>query len=468
MDSYEQFLDCARKIAQDFRRVAAGKRIKVVTHYDCDGICSGAILINALKGECFDYSLRVVQQITAATLEELSCEDFEAYVFTDLGSSQLSMIEKHLGSRIVFILDHHMMEEGCTTGAYHLNPHMFGIDGSCQLAGSGVTYLFCAMLDKRYEDAAHLAVIGAIGDVQENDGFGDTINSRILERAVKAGTIEVSRGLRLYGYQTRPLHKCLEYSSDPFIPGVSGSECAAIQFLHRIGIEPKRGEDWIRLTDLSQDESRRLVEAIIIARSKEEHPEAIFSTIFTLAREEPNTPLRDAKEFSTLINSCGRLDRAELGIRVCLGEPQAKEEAMDHLLDYRKEIVSGMNWFYQNMDSMIRGEGYIILNARDRVKSAIIGTLASIFSKSNDFPAGTLIMSMARTEDDTTKISLRICGNEPNADLKQMMEGIITVSGGTSGGHKFAAGAIIPTEIEDSFIHAAMGCLSGSPSRKAC
>ena len=73
------------------------------------------------------------------------------------------------------------------------------------------------------------------------------LNNEILETAVKHRKIKVEKGLRLFGVHTKPIHKVLEYSTDPYIPGISGNESGAIQFLHQIGIEPKNGNKWKKI-----------------------------------------------------------------------------------------------------------------------------------------------------------------------------------------------------------------------------
>ena len=86
----------------------------------------------------------------------------------------------------------------------------------------------------------------------------------------------------------------------------------------------------------------------------------------------------------------------------------------------------------------------------------IIGTLASILSKSNGFKAGTFIMSMAQLFDGNTKVSLRLAGRNRDVDLKMVVEEIIeNIDGGEAGGHMNAAGAMIKEEIVDDFIKAA-------------
>ena len=110
-----------------------------------------------------------------------------------------------------------------------------------------------------------------------------------------------------------------------------------------------------------------------------------------------------------------------------------------------------------NLPDAVKGKNYLILNAKSKVKSTVIGTLASIIAKSNDLKEGTLILSLAHEPHDTTKVSLRIAGDNSNLDLRDVINKIIEqTNNGESGGHKNAAGAIIKTKNEDNFIKQAI------------
>jgi len=339
-----------------------------------------------------------------------------------------------------------------------LNPHICGIDGGKEISGAGVVFKFACAVDKGMEDIAHVAIIGAIGDLQEQNGFL-RLNEEILKVAVNKGKIKVAKGLRIFGTQTKPLHKALEYCTDPFIPGVSGSESGAIQFLHQIGIDPKNGKGWKKIVHLKEEEMKKLVTGIIMKRLNEANPDDVLGNVYILPHEEEESPTRDAKEFSTLLNACGRLGRASYGIGACLGDKKIKQQAIRSLADYKREIVNALNWYNENKhsDDVMWGSGFAIINARNNVMSTMIGTLASILSKSNLMTNNTFILSMARAEDNNTKISLRTTNNINGVlDLRKIIEEMIQGIGNSeSGGHQNAAGAVIPSDREEFFIGAA-------------
>ncbi len=454
MDKYIQLYSDIKKAAEEFSKISQNETIRVVSHLDADGISSCSILLKALDRQNRKYAVSIVQNIDEQLVQELSAESYKYITFTDLGSGQFLILKENLKHKSIFIFDHHELESTeQAENIVHVNPHFFGIDGSKEISGAGVTYLFAKALDENNKDMAHIAVVGAIGDVQENNGF-EKLNSEILKDAIEAEKIKVIPGLKVFGAQTKPIYKLLAQSTQYKISNVTGSESKAIQFLQQIGINPKEGNKWRMLDDLDEDEMKTLVTEIIMRRLNEKQPEAIVGPTYILCNEEKQSPLRDAKEFSTLLNACGRMDKSDLGIGACLNDHALKIKAVEHMADYRKEIVRAMNWFEENYNTnqLIKGKNYVIINAEDKILHTMVGTLASIISKSNYLGNGMLILSMARMGDGNTKASLRMCTDENERDLRTIISEIAETVNGTSGGHIGAAGAVIKTEMEFQFI----------------
>ncbi len=461
MNEYDLFKEHLAISLEKFKELDKKETIRLVSHLDADGICAAAIMIKALNTDNRKYSLSIVQQLTEEVIDSLSKEPYNYFVFTDLGSGQLSFIKKRFVGKQVFILDHHQPEKvKLTNNIVHVNPHLFEIDGGKEISGAGVVYLFARSLNKNIGDLAHIAVIGAVGDIQEGrEGFSK-LNKEILEIAAKKKKVKVIKGLRIFGAQTRPLHKVLEYCTDPYIPGVSGSESGAIQFLQQIGIQAKNGKEWRKIVNLDDDEIKRLVSGIILRRLNEDTPEDVLGDVYILNDEKKESPFRDAKEFSTLLNACGRLDKASLGIGACLGDKRNKDMAVRSLNGYKREIINAINWYKENKkdNEVIKGKGYLIINAGGNVRGSIIGTLASIISKSNELKDGTFVLSMADMMNGYYKVSLRLSGRNKDVDLRDIVKKISDKVGGEAGGHMNAAGAMIKEKKVEEFIkHAKLG-----------
>jgi RecJ-like exonuclease len=458
--NYSIFAKEVKNAADKFRAVKKDETIRLISHIDCDGICAAAVMIGALKNDNRKYSISIIKQLEESIILDLKKEEYNVFVFTDLGCGQLDAINKHLADRIVFILDHHSFDKALLDtlpeNIVVLNPHTSDIMGSDEISGAGVAYLFTEELDSKNKEFSHLAVIGALGDAQEKEGFFG-LNIKLLETAIKQNKIKVEKGLRWFGLESKSIYKLLLYGADISVPGITGNESAIIEFLNQLGIPPKEGSRWTRYNDLNDEQKATFISAIVLRRSKEKNPEGIIGNRYLLVDEEKSSVLRDAKEFSTLLNACGRMDKASFGIGACLNDKESKKNAINTLNEYKQEIIAALRWYESQESSghVIKGENYIIINAHDKVMPTIIGTLASILSNSMDVKKGTIIISMAR-DDDKIKVSIRAASNGNEKDLKDIITKICEKIEGQSGGHKNAAGAIISKDKEQEFIKEAV------------
>jgi single-stranded DNA-specific DHH superfamily exonuclease len=163
------------------------------------------------------------------------------------------------------------------------------------------------------------------------------------------------------------------------------------------------------------------------------------------------------------------MEKASFGIGTCLGIKKDIQRALQTLAEYKKEIVSAINWYNENKNKseIIHDNGLLIINAKDNISPTIIGTLASIISKSNNLKKNTYILSLARTLEGTTKISLRVSSNGEDIDLRNILKEIVTSAGGEAGGHQYAAGALIDTKYEEKFIETAKQVLKNKAIEEA-
>ncbi len=427
--------------------ILLNKPVKIISHLDADGITSAAILAKTLQQLNIKFSLSIVKQLSLNILHQLKKEDYSNYIFLDLGSGNLQEIDSLLKDKKIFIFDHHLPQK-FSANFTHINPHLFGKDGDTEISGSGIAYLLSKTVNPENKNLSYLALIGAIGDLQEKNGFTG-LNKAILQDAIDSDKIEVKIGLRMFGSQTKPLYKILQYSTDPYIPGITGNEEAALQFLEKLNLDKNK-----KLFELSKEEIKSLVTAIILQRlGSETQPEDVLGSIYLLKDELDNSPTKDAREFSTLLNSCGRLNKASIGIGVCLNDKNSKQKAISLSNDYKKEIISSLNWFYQNRNSksVIEKPNLVIINAEDNIKDTLIGTVTSIVSKSNLYQQGTILISLAHTLDEDTKISIRSAGYS-KVNLKEFLNKIVENFNCKAGGHFNAAGSIISQEKEQEFI----------------
>ncbi|WP_457549823.1 DHHA1 domain-containing protein [Archaeoglobus sp.] len=443
----KEILKRARELAEVIKR---REHVKIVTHIDADGITSGAIAFESLKRAGIDCGIEFVKNLDSKKIEELSNE----FVwFTDLGSGCIKDIVRFKLDCV--ITDHHVPEGYYR---YQLNPHDFGYDGSYDLSGSGATYLVAKFLNPvDHLDLIQLAVVGAVGDLQDSKNCKLVgLNRFIVEEGVKHGFLKVEKDLRFFGKQTRPVFKMLEFNFDPYIPGVSGSERGSIELLRRLGI-PLKDEDWRRWIDLNRSEKRAVVSELVRICMKSGYPlsyiKRIVGECYILSKQLEGTELRDAMEFSTLLNATARYNKADVGLRVCLGilngcDVWAFKKARKLLQQHRKNLSEGIKIA---LDRLREFKSVQFFHARNDILDTIVGIVAGMcYCKANlDKP----IVAFANC-DEGVKVSTRATQRlvEKGLNLAKAIEIACRKVGGHGGGHKIAAGAIIPKGKEWEFL----------------
>jgi len=452
----QNFLSYIIECVKIFKNNLSNEPVRIVGHLDCDGITASSILIKAFYRENIKFVYSSNRQLNEKTIIELKKEHYKIIFFADFGSNLLDIINEELNEKKIFILDHHKFQDikkSVKTEIYNINPNKFGIDDNF-ICGSGIAYLFSKCLNKKNKSLAYIALIGAIGDMQDINGFSE-LNKYILNDSIESNDIEIKIGLSMFGLQTKPLYKLLQFSTEIFIPGVTGDENGAKMFLNNLGIDliDKNG-NYRKIFDLNKEETNKLITAIIISRiGIENNPENILGNIYLLKREEDGVPTRDAREFSTLINACGRLNMPSLGVGACLNDKRSKEKAFELLRDYKNEIINSLNWVDKNRktENIIEREKLIIINSKNNIRDTVIGTVNSILTKSGLFENGTIIVSMAYSIDNNIKISLRSVNNS-NIDLGSIIKDVCECLNGAGGGHPNAAGGLIQLDKEKEFI----------------
>jgi RecJ-like exonuclease len=421
----------------------------VVSHIDADGLTAAAIMKKALERTGIDSRVIFVKQLDQKNLQEIASLNPELVIFTDLGSGMLDDI-KSLKLNAV-IADHHQPQGSYE---YHLNPHIFGFNGGIEVSGSGMTYFIAREMGDN-GDLAALAIVGAVGDLQHSKhGQLIGLNRTILEEGVKNRVIKYEKDLMLFGRQTRPVFKLLQYSTDIYFPGLTGSEEASIEFLKRIGIR-QQGEKWRRWIDLEPSEKQKIVSALIqfgltcgLAGFKVER---LIGEVYTLLCEREGTEVRDASEFSTLLNSTARYDHADIGLSVCMGDRgKSFDEACVLLNEHRKNLVEGLNFVKEKGITELHNLQYF--DSGSKIRETIVGIVAGMsasFVNNRNLP----IIAFADSEGGV-KVSSR--GNQDllrkGLNLGAAISHAAKAVGGNGGGHDIAAGAFIPRESKNEFL----------------
>jgi len=430
MQEVKNSLEKQIKITVDkFFKASKDQEIQVISHFDTDGITSAAIMIQSLKKLDKAFSLKIVKSLERNFILNLPKD--KVTLFLDLASSSLHHI-KEAELKNVFIIDHHEISKEIPENITIINPELY--EEKQKISGAGLTYLFCREIDSENKEFAKLAILGMIGDLLEKEI--STLNNNILDE----GEIKRKRGLLIYP-STIPLNRTLEYSSRPYIPGVTGNIKGVLELLREIGLKPINGK-YKSLIELNNQEMEKLTTAVMLRIPKDEKP---IGDIFLI---KLYNKLEDAREISSKINACSRIGESATALKLCMEIPEAKKTAERVHAKYRQLLLSALRYVQES--EPIKGEGFTIINAKDNIQDTIIGTIASILSHSILYKKGTIIITMAYNKNKI-KVSSRAVGRT-GRNVREVLSNVVENIGGEVGGHEFAAGCLIDQEKEKEFI----------------
>ena len=458
MADLEGLLARYRSLALDMVGIMrSGRRILIVTHLDADGLCSGSTMFAALTRKGANATLRAVPDLDPAAIAELGAQNFGFYIFTDLGSTLIEEIESALPGRYLAI-DHHQISQKDAENAAVVNAWRYGFDGGSEACSSAMTYFFASALDPANDDLSSLAVVGALADRQDA-GPGRSLtglNRAAMRDAQVRGLLTATKDLMFTGRETRPIHEAVALTSAPFLKGLTGSKDAVLAALHQSGLTLKDGGTWRTISSLSPEEKMKLTEVIAATLGPgdgaTEAMSSLVGEVYTFEFEDSFTPLRDAREFGTLLNACGRMGAAGTGISICLGDrTDALKAAMKTLADYR----SGINRALEALTSepaRLEQHGIVILvRGEGIVDEKLLGPVISILTSSPEFK-DKVVVGRAESRDSQMKISSRVGDAFPGkVNLGVVMREAAEAVEGVGGGHAMAAGAKIPSSKAEHF-----------------
>ena len=179
----------------------------------------------------------------------------------------------------------------------------------------------------------------------------------------------------------------------------------------------------------------------------------ILANVIKLNNKEKRSFLRDGREFSTMLNSCGRINKSGVGIAICMGDRNTMlQEGEKILSEYRSMIREYMNvlsnerWRTNNM------ENCVMVNAQGLVPETMTGTISSLIAGSPK-NSGKIVILRTDGSEGTIKFSSRKSASCKNSiNLSQLMRGGAEQFNGIGGGHEAAAGAKITKDKLDGFL----------------
>ena len=446
--------------------IKSGKNISIITHLDCDGITSGSIVTKSLIRSGARCTVRTVNDFNHNLVEKMKNDSREFHIITDLGGGFAKDLDTALDNNWI-VVDHHQIPEEEFDNERVINAWKYNIDGGTEISAGGMTYLVSQALHKENTDLAWIAVVSALGDRQDQGEKKSFLgkNLEIASTAKKNNQVEIDLDVLLVGRETRSLPDALAFTSHPFIEALTWNRDACLSLLNSSGIKLKDGSRWRVLAELTEDEKRILLQSISKFTSNKNATEIMDELVgytYTLSGEDKRSFLRDAREFSTMLNSCGRIRKAGVGVAICMGDrTKMLGEGENILLEYRTLLRTYMNTLAGERWRVVDNGKYLMINAEGVVPENMTGAVSSLLGGSQK-NTGKIVILRTNGDEGTIKFSSRKstgCKSEVNLGL--LMRACATKVSGLGGGHNAAAGARITKDKLDEFLD----CLEENVSR---
>jgi single-stranded-DNA-specific exonuclease len=445
--------------------VEDGNEVAIITHLDADGIIAGSILAMALRRMGTRCCVRAISDMNSSVVESMKADGRDFYVITDLGAGWASNLRKALDNKWVIIDHHEITEREILTedeGSQILNPWKFGIDGGREVSTGGMAYMVASVLDSKNRDLSAIAVVSAVADRQDQGDkrsfFG--LNAEILKTAQSLGLVNVDLDIILTGRETRPPHEALAYTSFHYIDGLTWKREACYLLLKNAGIKLKDNEGrWRVLAEFSQEEKSAIVEAVakFVGGSDKRLSDILVDDlkgyVYTLATEDKRSILRDAREFSTVLNACGRMGMAGVGIAICMGDRNTALSAGEEIVStYKMTLRNSISTIFSEKWRLADDGKTTFVNGDGILDETILGAASSLLSTSPSL-RGRLLFVRTLTKDGIYKFSSRKCLDcKSQADLGMIMRQCSKALSGAGGGHSAAADCSIPSSALEDFI----------------
>src|SRR4030042_599314 len=301
--------------------------LRVVSHYDADGLAAAAVIVGALSRAKKQFHLTITKSLDKEVLQSLAKEGNEAILFLDMGSGQIDGLETLKAQ--VAALDHHKPIRK-SKKIVQVNPHFFGLDGMTEACASTVSFLLAVMMDPCNWELSPIAIAGMIGDRQHMGGM-KSVNQQILDYAREKGFIEVQRGLNLKG---TTIADAIADSADPYFVGLSGRKDNVMAFLESMRLNPDHPMGSL------DDVHRRKLTSMLSLRLMGQgcRPETVEELV-TDVHWIPSMNIT-AFDLADLLNACGRMNYEGLGIAICMGDKEALARASEVRREYNGKILT--------------------------------------------------------------------------------------------------------------------------------
>ncbi len=408
------------------------KYVRVLAHYDGDGVSSSIILLKALERLDIKYHLSYIKNLDNEGFRSLYEEEADSLnIIVDAGSSQIPAIADHSN---FIILDHHFYNKTETSGI-NINARDFGINGTRDACGATMAYIFALALDENNRDLFPFFMSGVMADKQDIGGLSG-LNKDLYS---EYNSYKTHHTLNLEG----TISDAITYSIDPFFDGLTGHPDEVKKFLESNGIDPDKN-----IIDLTTDENKALGNRLALKILENNVGSDAIKYLEGDVLYFDNLGF-SSKELNSIIDGNARIGLQSLPVQYFLGDNSTGNDMVANVKIFKTKLID----YIYRAKSDLKEEKY--LRYFYAPESEMAGPIAGAIALYTVKPDKPVIGFNSGTDD--VKISSR--GSRYSVsrglNLSEVMKTACAAAGGSGGGHDIAAGGVIPKGREKQFLDAA-------------
>ena len=425
-----------RIAAEWIHTYAKQKRVRIISHYDADGITAATIIAKTVQRAGYDFQASLMRNPFTEGLKRVIKEKNDLIIFTDMGSGQLPLIEQ-MNTHCILIDHHQLIKEETQDNILQLNTYLFGINGNYEASGASLSYAVALALDEQNTDLAVYAIAGITGDKQYIGGFSG-YNKELVDTIVKQNILEEKTSVKLNG---ETIQEALYYAVDPYYKGLSGRQEQISSFLKRLAINPETP-----IQSISFEEQQKIHSGLVSLLLRNGCEANIIDTVIR-PRYFSKQIWGECEQFADLLDCCGKGGHRDVGFALCMGDAEAYKEARSYELEYKQELLDELLKLEKNGAKETDSIRYFYTDQSSL--GGVIGGIAVNYLFDREKPLFSIVK-----KPDELHVSCR--GNKylvrNGLDLGSAMENIAKKLNGHGGGHQVAAGATLPQDKENEFI----------------
>ncbi|MEM3237970.1 MAG: DHH family phosphoesterase [Thermoplasmata archaeon] len=416
------------RYVQAINKINSSTFIRVLAHYDADGVTSAAIVSKILISAEKNFQVTFIKDLSVKNIERNLKNENCTFLLLDLGASLITLLEKYQN---VIVLDHHPLEKDSEI-IININPVLIKMDGGKDACGATLSFILAQYYDKSLFSLYPIYLAGMIADKQDLDEYSG-LNKILIDEIEKINPSKFE-----FRFEGITIKDMLMNATEPYLADISGNKDNIEKLLKSLGI----GEE-DTFESLSEDKKINLGSIITLKLIEQGANTDTIKNIFAKKFDVWNS---NDRTISSIVNACARSEKQALAVSYLLGDLNNVDEVNKIWNEYRNRLINELRriekdckklnfiqYFYSYEESMC-GElsGIAMLYFLDQ-------NLATICMHSED--------SEIHVSARATKLLI-----DRGIDLGLSMSNAAKEVGGFGGGHKIAAGATIPKGKENEFL----------------